>query len=182
MKICMPKVMQHLPDGIPTGEGVVKSTKMYEDVLTLYENPREDNPIVYEVYRYSEGENVMGNLNWGLTCMKPILSNGECNMTKGHFHENRDCIEYYFCLKGEGLLLLMDEDGKTWAEKMVPGSLHYISGHYAHRCVNTSDSQELWFGACWPTSAGYDYESIEKREFGYRIKLIDGEIVCEERL
>ena len=181
MKIISPSVMHKFPDGVPEGENVVKSETYYEDVKHLYENPRSDNPLMYEVYRYSEGDNVKGNLNWGLTILKPILSNHECNMTKGHFHKDRDCAEYYFCIKGEGLLMFLDEDGNTWAEKMEEGSLHHIDGKYGHRTINTSDSEELWVGACWPTSAGYDYEVIKEKDFGYRVKNIDGEIVCEEK-
>ena len=52
-------------------------------------------------------------------------------MTRGHWHENRECVEFYFCIAGEGLLMLMDEDGTTWAEKTYPGTLHHIDGHLA---------------------------------------------------
>lgn len=58
-------------------------------------------------------------------------------MTKSHFHENMDCTEFYFGIAGEGLLLLMDETGQTWAEKIYEGSLHHIDGHIAHRLMNT---------------------------------------------
>ena len=179
MKVLEPKVMlDHL--GIMSGDEVEKSVKHYQDVSFLYENPREDNPVVYEVYSYTQSGEEGGNLNWGLTDLKPVYSNGECNMTKGHFHVNKDCAEYYFCTQGHGLLLLMDETGKTWAEEMKPGSLHYINGHYAHRCVNTGDD-DLIFGACWPVRSGHDYESVEKREFGYRIKKDGDRIVYEKR-
>lgn len=169
------------PYGIPEGASVVRSEKQYKDVRNLYENPREDNPIVYEVYTYTEGEeSKLGNLNWGLTVMHPVYSNGECNMTKGHFHSNRDCAEFYFCTQGEGLLLLMDEEGNTWAEVMKPGSLHHIDGHVAHRCVNTGDT-DLYIGACWPSASGHDYAAIDEREFGFRVKKVDGELVFERR-
>ncbi|MCB6313949.1 cupin domain-containing protein, partial [Gordonibacter pamelaeae] len=82
----------------------------------------------------------------------PVLVNGECNMTRGHWHENRECVEFYFCLSGEGLLMLMDEDGTTWAEKTYPGSLHHIDGHLAHRLINTGE-EPMKIGACWPCDA-----------------------------
>lgn len=175
MEVKEPKVIHHIINGVIEGEKVETYTKMYHEVDYLYENKRDDDPVVYEVYSYSEGDDVLGNLNWGLTVLKPVLSNGECNMTKGHFHENRDCVEYYFGIQGEGLLLLMDEEGNTWAEKVFEGSLHHIDGHVAHRLVNTGDI-DLKVGACWPTSAGHDYAAIENKEFGYRIKKIDGKI------
>ncbi|MBR3327045.1 MAG: hypothetical protein IKG22_06955 [Atopobiaceae bacterium] len=181
MKVIDARVMHHLSNGVPEGENVTKAVKQYRDVAYLYENPRDDNPVVYEVYTHDEGPASPGNLFWGLTVMKPVDSHGECNMTRGHFHEDRSCTEYYFCLRGEGLLLLMDETGETWAERMSEGSLHHIGGHLAHRCVNTSESEELWVGACWPTVSGHDYDAIEQREFAYRVKRVDGEIVFEKR-
>ena len=80
---------------------------------------------MYEVYSVSS-QSEPGKLNWGLTVMHPVKVNGECNMTRGHFHENMDCEEYYWCSKGTGLLMLMDEEGKCWCEKMYEGSLHHI--------------------------------------------------------
>lgn len=168
MKVIEPLVKHFIPNGVIEGQSVDHSIKKYEAVSSLYKNKREDNPIVYEVYSYSQGEDKLGNLNWGLTVLKPILSQGECNMTKGHFHTIKDCAEFYFGISGQGLLLLMDETGYTWAEKVYPGSLHYIDGKYAHRLVNTGEV-DMKVGACWPTSAGHDYQSVENREFGYRI-------------
>ena len=101
-------------------------------------------------------------------------------MTKGHFHVNKDCAEIYFGIAGVGLLLLMDEEGHTWAEKVYEGSLHHIDGRIAHRLVNTGD-EDLKVGACWPTSAGHDYHAIEKREFGYRVYKRNGQIEFEKR-
>lgn len=181
MKVVDPSVVHHLAKGVPTGEGVTKAVKRYHEVAGLYECPRDDDPVVYEVYTHSAGPEAVGNLLWGLTVMKPVDSHGECNMTRGHFHEDRSCTEYYFCLRGEGLLLLMDESGETWAERMSEGSLHHIDGHLAHRCVNTSNTEELWVGACWPTVSGHDYAAIEQREFAYRVKRVDGKIVFEKR-
>ncbi len=58
---------------------------------------------------------------------------------------------------------------------MVPGSLHYIPGHTAHRVVNTGD-QILKFGACWPSDAGHNYETITSQGFSARVKEIDNSI------
>lgn len=180
MKVIEPKVIHHIYQGVIVGNDVQKLTKKYHELAYLYAKKREDDPIVYEVYSYSQGDNVLGNLNWGLTVLKPIDSFGECNMTKGHFHENMDCAEFYFGIAGEGLLLMMDENGYTWAEKIFEGSLHYIDGHVAHRLINIGDT-DLKVGACWSTSAGHDYKRIEKHEFGYRVFKKDGKIVYVER-
>lgn len=168
MKIIEPEVIHHIQDGVLKGDNVEAYTKMYHEVDYLYDQKREDDPVVYEVYSYSKGKDVLGNLNWGLTVLKPVYSHDECNMTKGHFHLQKDCAEIYFGIAGDGLLLLMDETGETWAEKVFEGSLHHIDGKLAHRLVNTGEV-DLKVGACWPTSAGHDYQAIETREFAYRI-------------
>lgn len=175
MKVIEPEVIHHIADGVIEGEKVEKYSKKYHEVAYLYEQPREDDLIVYEVYSYSKGENILGNLQWGLTVLKPVYSFDECNMTKGHFHENKDCAEIYFGIAGEGLLLLMDEDGETWAEKVYEGSLHHIAGTIAHRLVNIGET-DLKVGACWPTAAGHDYQAIERKEFGYRVFKRNGEV------
>lgn len=172
MNVIEPLAKHFITNGIIEGQNVVSNSKKYCEVSYLYKDKRDDNPIVYDVYSYSQGKDKLGNLNWGLTILKPLLSNGECNMTKGHFHVLKDCAEFYFGIAGDGLLLLMDETGYTWAEKIYPGSLHHIDGKYAHRLVNIGDI-DLKVGACWPTSAGHDYQAIRKKEFGYRIYKTD---------
>lgn len=180
MKVVEPQAIHHIIDGVVEGKDVQTYTKMYHEVVGLYEKPREDNPVVYEVYSYTKGEDILGNLNWGLTVMKPVYSNGECNMTKGHFHLDRNCTEFYFGIAGEGLLILMDEEGNTWAEKIFEGSLHHIDGHVAHRICNIGDV-DMKVGACWPTSAGHDYAAIEDKEFGFRIFKEDGKVLFKKR-
>jgi glucose-6-phosphate isomerase len=68
-------------------------------------------------------------------------------------------------MEGEGMLILMSEDrSRTWAEKMEPGSIHYIHGHTAHRTANTGNTV-LSFGAFWPSDAGHDYATISEQGF-----------------
>ena len=85
--------------------------------------------------------------------MEPVTIHGECNMTRGHFHMDWDCAEFYFGISGTGLLLLMDEDGKAWAERVAPGSLHHIDGHLAHRLINTGVRFCAW-GPAGPPRPG----------------------------
>lgn len=182
MNIVEPNAVHKIYGGVIEGATVQTATKKFNEVSNLYQNNAiDDNPTVYNVYSYSQGDaNIAGNLNWGLTVMKPICIHEECNMTKGHFHENRNCAEIYFGIAGEGLLMLMDEEGNTWAEKIYQGSLHHIDGHLAHRLINIGDS-DLKVGACWPTTAGHDYEAVTTREFAYRVFKRNGKIEIEER-
>ncbi|RBP63335.1 glucose-6-phosphate isomerase [Alkalibaculum bacchi] len=185
MKIKNPKLWHKMPGGIIEGENVLYSRKYLKDVENLYKSKEISNEgkntLMYEVYSYSEGDETQyGNLFWGLTILHPVYIEKECNMTKGHFHENRNCVEYYFGLEGEGLLLLMDEMGQMSAEKVLPGSLHYIAGNFAHRLVNIGEIP-LKIGACWPTTAGHDYRAVEEMPFPYRIYKNNGKIELVER-
>ena len=171
---------QDISDGIVEGKDVKKSDKLLKDVAEIYANPKnaikDQEKKAYTVYSYTMGdEGQPGNLFWGLSVLYPLDVDGECNMTRGHFHEDRKCAEFYYGISGEGILVLMDSSGKTWGEKVEPGSLHHIDGNLAHRLVNTSDT-ELRVGACWPTTAGHDYEAIEEKSFGYRVFKKDGKI------
>lgn len=183
MKICSAKITHDYLNGVIEGEDVATSKKLYKDAKSFYKevDPNlADDTVMYEVYSYSQGNPAQaGNLNWGLTVMKPVYVNGECNITRGHFHEDLDCAEIYFCLGGEGLLLLMDEEGNCHAEEMKVGTVHHIDGKLAHRLVNTGN-EDLKVGACWPTTAGHDYARIEKDPFKVRIFKKDGQIIVEE--
>ncbi|HWF66681.1 MAG TPA: glucose-6-phosphate isomerase family protein [Acidobacteriaceae bacterium] len=109
-----------------------------------------------------------GGLYWGNTVLQPGKIGDEYFMTKGHFHRIRNRAEYYLTFCGAGALLLMDEAGVTRYETMSPGSVHYIPGNTAHRVANTG-SVPLVFAACWPSDAGYDYETIEREGFSARL-------------
>ena len=71
------------------------------------------------------------------------------------------------------MLILMDRERNTWAERMMPGSLHYILGGVAHRVANTGNSV-LSFAACWPSDAGHNYEEIANKGFSARLVEVNG--------
>lgn len=183
MKIIEPKAIHDIYHGVIEGKEVNCYKKKLNQVTGLYKNINniDGETLVYTVYSYEQGNpKQIGNLNWGLTILEPIYINEECNMTRGHFHQDQNCAEIYFGIAGEGLLLLMNHDGKVWAEKVFQGSLHHIDGSIAHRLVNVGASQ-CKVGACWPTTAGHDYEAIEKQDFPYRIFKKDEKVVFEKR-
>jgi glucose-6-phosphate isomerase, archaeal len=122
--------------------------------------------LVYEVVSsFPVPEGTEGGLFIGMTYIHPGKVGDEYFMTKGHFHRIRNRAEVYICLQGEGMLILMNEERtQTWAEKMQPGSIHYIDGYTAHRTANTG-SGILSFGAIWPADAGHDYATISEHGF-----------------
>lgn len=114
-----------------------------------------------------------GGLFWGVTILYPGKVGEEYFMTHGHFHANRTRAEYYAAVAGNGILLRMDAQRKTWGEAMSPGTLHYIHGEHAHRVVNVGN-EPLIFWACWGSDAGYDYGTIRQSGFGASVVERDG--------
>lgn len=162
-------------DGINlSGGDLVKTVRTVADLKGLFKDEvayqaLDPKKVVYEVSSfYPVSEGTAGGLFWGMTYLHPGTVGDEYHMTKGHFHTEPSCAEYYHCNAGTGVLLLMDKNRNTRAEMMKPGSLHYIHGTDAHRVVNTG-AETLIFAACWPANAGHDYDSIQKDGFSKRV-------------
>ncbi|MFV0479936.1 MAG: glucose-6-phosphate isomerase family protein [Anaerorhabdus sp.] len=163
------------------GENVNKSSKYLSDIIHIYKTQEVNgNHLMYDVYIYEgKTESHAGNLAVGLTVLYPILIGDECNMTRGHFHKNTECSEIYFGVEGNGLLMLMNDEGDVWFEEVIEGSIHYIDGETAHRLINTSSSI-LKVGACWSQFAGHDYERVEENPFRVRVFNKNGKLEFEK--
>jgi len=161
------------------GKKIEQSTRTLGDIRFIFEKGdqitlQQASRIAYNVSSYlPEKEGTPGGLYFGITNLYPGLVGDEYFMTKGHFHANRDTAEFYWGIEGEGVVILMDEQGNIKGEKMFPGSLHYIPGRMAHRVANVSDVS-LSFGACWYSNAGHDYKTIEQKGFTARLKKVNG--------
>ena len=128
----------------------------------------QDTPAYNVVAHFPVSEGTPGGLFFGVSLLEPGVVGREFFMTRGHYHAQIDRGEYYWGIRGTGLLVLMTKD-RTWrVEPVKPGSLHYIPGHTAHRLVNTGDEQ-MAVGACWPSDAGHDYASIDRDGFSVRV-------------
>ncbi|WP_237930068.1 glucose-6-phosphate isomerase family protein [Buttiauxella sp. S19-1] len=128
-----------------------------------------------EMLKSPQGE---GELYAGTTHLNPGRIGDEFYMTRGHFHQRREQGEVYFGLRGTGLLLLQDEQGKARFEQVSPGSVHIIPGATAHRLINTG-TEVLSALAVWPTIAGHDYAALAQG-FAQRVVLQDGKIHGKE--
>ena len=179
LSILEPQFNIDFSDGDIKGKGLINPIKKIEDLHGIFEDENafsmlNSDEIIYEVQAIlpvKEGRE--GGLFYGKTIIHPGKVGDEYYMTKGHFHQKADRAEFYWGIQGEGMLLLMDVNRRTWAEKMTPGSLHYIDGYIAHRTINTGKS-DLIFGACWPSDAGHNYGEILDNGFSARLKEIDG--------
>ena len=172
--------------GVLTGDSVQSFSKTLGQVRSIFQDQAAASrlPAELELYRVQlfapVAEGTEGGLFWGSTTIHPGKVGDEYYMTKGHFHRLRNRGEYYATFHGEGALLLMDEQGATRYETMLPGSMHYIPGNTAHRVANTG-SVPLVFAACWPSDAGHDYETIEREGFSARMLERNGKPVLVPR-
>lgn len=167
------------------GHGGMTGAVVQENVKLLGELPGifRDQPAwstmdpEQEVYRVRWWPTVPageeGGLYWGVTILQPGKVGDEYFMTHGHFHANRTRSEYYAAVAGNGILLRMGAQRKTWGEAMSPGTLHYIRGEHAHRVVNVGN-EPLIFWACWGSDAGYNYGAIRQSGFGATVVERDG--------
>jgi glucose-6-phosphate isomerase len=164
------------------GHDVRETMKTLEQMQGLFHScndlERMDlNTIVYRVHWYAPvPEGTPGGLFWGTTVIEPGRVGDEYFMTSGHFHVERNRAEYYSCIVGRGMVIMMDTARRTWAEAMASGSVHYIPGNVAHRVANTGQTP-LKFVACWPSDAGHNYEVIRQKGFGARLFACNGEPV-----
>ncbi len=160
--------------GKMAGEPVKESFKTLEDLKRVFRDLSalgnlDPSCEVYRVRWWSPANpGTEGGLFWGLTMLQPGKVGDEYFMTHGHFHANRKRAEFYGTVSGNGMLIQMNLERKTWGEAMSPGSLHYVHGENAHRIANTG-SEPLIVWACWPTDAGYEYESIADQGFSARL-------------
>lgn len=173
------RTMVNYLTGYMQGDGVSQSSRSLADLKNVFENEdaragMDQQTIVYDVQSHAAvPEGTTGGLFFGTSNVMPGQVGDEYFMTKGHYHARKECAEYYWCIKGTGALILMDESGHCWFEEMSPGSLHYIPGFVAHRLANTGDVP-LRVGACWPSDAGHDYATIAEHGFTARLKNVNG--------
>ncbi|MFO6297625.1 glucose-6-phosphate isomerase family protein [Rahnella selenatireducens] len=119
-----------------------------------------------------------GELHTGTTHLMPGKVGDEFFMTRGHFHQRREQAEFYFGLRGRGILLLQSESGAAHAEHVFAGSVHHIPSDTAHRLVNTG-TDILSALAVWPAVAGHDYQALQADGFRLRVYDRDGEVSLE---
>jgi glucose-6-phosphate isomerase len=178
-KILDPSIEIKLESWHLQGEGVIESVKLLKQLKGVFADEEtfkrlDPETLVYNVQAHLPvKEGTPGGLYFGTTVIQPGKVGNEYFMTRGHFHAAADRAEYYWGVQGEGMLILMDENRNTWAEKMFAGSLHFIPGKVAHRVANTGNSP-LIFGASWPSDAGHNYEEIYKNGFSARLIERDG--------
>ena len=148
----------HIERRLSAMKGQFLDTQAYEAMLA------EDDTLLYEVYEIKRPE-IAGELLNGLSIVHPGIVGHEYFMTKGHFHTVIDTSEVYYCLKGEGVMVMETPEGEWAVEPLRPNSVLYVPPRWAHRSVNTSPTEDLVTFFVYPGNAGHDYGTIETQGF-----------------
>jgi glucose-6-phosphate isomerase, archaeal len=138
-------------------------TDLFYDQHAVQQILQAGDPILYDV-RARPFVTSLSDFTFGVTRLYPGKVGDEYPMTKGHHHLLLDQPEIYFCLQGQGCLLLEKGEGDFQAQWWTPGALSHIPPGYAHRTVNTGDEM-LVFCSFFHLSAGHDYTSVARRGF-----------------
>ena len=152
------KYDHHITRSLSEMSGQYADRQAYDSALA-----RED-VLLYEVYETSRPEN-SGELLNGISVLHPGKVGDEYFMTKGHFHAVLETAEVYYCLKGEGLMVMETPEGDWAVEALRPGKVLYVPPRWAHRSVNTGADEDLVTFFVYPGHAGHDYGTIEVQGF-----------------
>ncbi len=97
------------------------------------------DPVMYSVVRVEPAHGT-GDLHYGLGTFQPGRISDEYYITKGHLHAWRLATEVYIGSRGEGMMLLEDEQsGESRIVPLLPQSAVYVPGSTAHRTINTGE-------------------------------------------
>jgi glucose-6-phosphate isomerase len=157
-----------------------KRLRTLSDMVGLYADRKateamlaEGDRVMYEMLVVDVPEE-KGHLLHSVTVMYPGKIGDEYFISSGHFHEDAGASEVYYCLAGEGFLLVQAQDGRCETVPMKAGTAAYIPPGWAHRTANTGD-EPFAFLAVWPGDAGHDYGSIKETGFAKLVLERDGE-------
>jgi glucose-6-phosphate isomerase, archaeal len=134
----------------------------------------QEDTLLYEVYEVKRPE-VAGELLSGISIVHPGKVGNEYFMTKGHFHTVLDTAEIYYCLQGQGCMVMENPEGDCVVEALTPGRVLYVPPRWAHRSVNTGSDDLITFFV-YPGNAGHDYGTIERQGFRKLVVEMDGKM------
>ncbi len=124
----------------------------------------EYDPVLYEVYEVKRPEN-QGELLQGFSIVHPGKIGSEYYMTKGHYHKVLETAELYYCLQGEGFMVMETPEGDWAVEPLRANTCLYVPPRWAHRSINTHSDLDLITFFVYPAHSGHDYGTIEKQGF-----------------
>ena len=159
-----------LSQSVDTGKRYLSQMKgMFADEKAFNEMVANGDPMVYEFHGMPVPEHE-GDLAFGCSICYPGKVGDEYFMTKGHFHTLLDTGEVYYCLSGEGAMLMETPEGDVDIQWLKPGVAVYVPPRWAHRSINTGSETLVTFFV-FRSDAGHDYGTIEQK--GYRKLVVE---------
>lgn len=143
--------------------------KAYESML------KKEDVLVYEFYEL-DAPTQDSDLVFGTSITYPGMVGNEYFMTKGHFHSILDTAEVYYCLSGEGCVLMENMEGVACCMELKKGRAVYVPPGFAHRSINTGNIPLVTFFV-FRADAGHDYKTIESKGFRKLLICDDGKPV-----
>lgn len=147
----------HIVRNLSSMKGQYLDQSSYDEML------QKEDTVLYEVYEKLVPE-IEGELIQGLSIVHPGKVGKEYFMTKGHFHSVLETAELYFCLKGQGYMIMETPEGDWSAEELLPYTASYVPGRWAHRSINVGN-EDLLMLFVYPAHAGHNYATIETKGF-----------------
>ena len=153
--------------------GMYANDEAFEEILS------QEDPLVYEFFDMGVPESEK-EVAYGTSITYPGKVGDEYYMTKGHFHTVIDTAEVYYCLRGNGYMLMENPEGEWEARELTPGKAVYVPARFAHRSINVSSNEPLVTFFAFPGHAGHDYGSIETQGFRKLLVEVDGKPVFKD--
>jgi glucose-6-phosphate isomerase len=152
-----------------------ESTKRYlSDVKNIFydsgaaeKNLAAEDLLVYEFYELPMPQDD-GDLAFGTSITYPGTIGDEYFMTKGHFHSILNTAEVYYCLSGNGMMMMENSDGQWECRELHAGTALYVPKGFAHRSINTGSRPLVTF-FCFRADAGHDYKTIASQGFRHLV-------------
>lgn len=159
-----------LSSKLDTGKRFLTDMKgMFADDAAYQTALNDADSLVYEFHSMPVPEHA-GDLAFGCSIVYPGKVGNEYYMTKGHFHTILDTAEIYYCIGGQGYMLMENPEGDWLAMELEAGKAVYVPKRYAHRSVCTG-SEPLRTFFVFRADAGHDYGTIETK--GFRKLLVE---------
>jgi glucose-6-phosphate isomerase len=146
----------------------------YADATALEQMLAQEDSLLYDVYELRRPE-LPGEILHGISIVHPGKVGDEYFMTKGHFHSVLETAEIYYCLRGQGSMVMETPEGQWAVEALYPGRVLYVPPRWAHRSVNTGCDEDLVTFFAYPANAGHDYGTIEVQGFRKLVVERDGQ-------
>ncbi len=154
----------------PTHRFVSNMVSQFYDTAAAEAIVRNGDQPIYDFYELDQIPETPGDFKFGTSIVYPGKVGGEYFMTKGHFHTILDTGEVYYCLAGQGAMLMETPEGEVSLVEMKPGEAVYVPPRWAHRSINTGKEPLVTFFA-FRADAGHDYGTIEQK--GYRKLVVE---------